>query len=127
MNTFIPLLGRLCLAVLFARSVVTKIMDPDELAARLIDKGMPLPEILGVVVIAFELIGTLLLIVGWKTRYAALLLILWLIPVTIIMHPPDDPKQIGAFLKNLGLIGGLLFLYRSDAGEWSVDGLQKKR
>lgn len=121
MNNWLPLLGRVLMCALFLKSTYGKIMNPAELTSKLVEKAMPAPDVLTWIVIAMELAFTVMILVGYKTRLAALGLVIWLIPVTFVMHPPNDDKQLGAFMKNLAIIGGLLFIARSGAGEWAVE------
>ena len=55
-----------------------------------------------------EIGGGLLLLTGFKARYAALALALFLVPVTLVFHNPAHQDQMVNFLKNLAIIGGLL-------------------
>ncbi len=121
MNTWLPLLGRVLMCALFLKSVYGKIMNPEELTSKLAEKTMPMPDVLTWIVIAMELVFTVMILVGYKTRLAAFGLIIWLIPVTFVMHPPTEEKQVGAFMKNLALIGGLIFIAKAGAGEWAVE------
>jgi putative oxidoreductase len=121
MNNWLPFLGRVLMCALFLKSTYGKIENPAELATKLAEKAMPLPDLLAWVVIAMELIFTVMILVGFKTRLAAFGLIIWLLPVTFVMHPPNDDKQLGAFMKNMAIIGGLIFIARSGAGEWAVE------
>ncbi len=121
MNTWLPLLGRVLMCALFIKSAFGKIEDPEGLASKLAEKAMPLPDVLAWVVIATELIFAVMILIGYKTRLAAFGLILWLIPVTFVMHPPTEEKQLGAFMKNMALIGGLIFIAKAGAGEWAVE------
>lgn len=121
MNNLLPLLGRLLMSALFLKSAYGKIENPTELVSKLIEKAMPLPEVLPGIVIAMELVFPVMILVGYKTRLAAFGLVLWLLPVTVVMHPPNDDKQLGSFMKNLAIIGGLLFMAKSGASEWAVE------
>lgn len=121
MDTYIPFFGRLCMCALFFNSVFSKISDPGGLMTTLAEKGIPLPEVTAWVVIIVELVSPILILIGYKTRWAALALVLWLVPVTIVMHPISDAKQKGNFLNNFALVGGLLFVAKAGAGKWSVD------
>lgn len=68
------------------------------------------------VAIGLELIGAVLVLLGFKIRIGAVLLLLFLIPVTIIMHPfwfnvgSELKQELSIFLKNLSLIGALLYI-----------------
>lgn len=121
MDTYIPFIGRIFMCALFFNSVFSKIADPGGLMTTLGEKGVPLPEVTAWAVIIIELLAPILILIGYKTRWAAFALALWLILVTIVMHPITDTKQKGNFLKNFALIGGLLFVARSGPGKWSLD------
>ena len=84
---------------------------------------MPLAGLIAAVTVAFQLLGALSLILGYKIKLGSILLIVFLIPATLLFHNfIGDPSQINAFLKNVGLIGGLLMLINSGAGAVSLDG-----
>ena len=73
-----------------------------------------LPLLFGIALF-LELFGGVLLITGIKVRLGALSLLLFLIPVTALFHPfwfevgLDREREISAFLKNIALIGALLY------------------
>lgn len=68
------------------------------------------------VAIGLELIGAVLILLGFKIRVGAVLLMLFLIPVTLMMHPfwfnigGELKQELSIFLKNLSLIGALLYI-----------------
>ncbi len=76
------------------------------------------PILLGIALF-LEVVGGLLLFLGLKVRLGALLLLLFLIPTTLIYHAfwfeigPDLHREFATFLKNLALIGGLLYIAAS--------------
>lgn len=121
MDTYIPFFGRIFMCALFFNSVFSKMSDPGGLVTILAEKGIPFPEITAWIVIIVELATPILILIGYKTRWAALALALWLLPVTLVMHPFTDAKQKGSYLKNFALIGGLLFVARSGPGKWAMD------
>ncbi|MGL6136758.1 MAG: DoxX family membrane protein, partial [Planktothrix sp.] len=72
--------------------------------------------------IVFQILGGLSLVLGYKTRLGAWLLILFLIPATVIFHNFwDIPSEKIDFLKNLSIMGGLLMITYFGAGPVSVD------
>lgn len=83
--------------------------------------------------IAAEIGGGLALLVGWQTRWAALGLVLFLIPTTLIFHhfwdlpEPEHAAQRIQFSKNLAVMGGLLGFAALGAGAISLDGWIAKR
>jgi putative oxidoreductase len=120
-------LGRIFLALLFVVSGIGKITGYAGTAALMASKGLPMVEILLPLTIAVELGGGLMLAMGWKTRWAAALLFLFLIPTTLIFHQfwGIDPKLVQMqkvnFLKNVAIMGGMLMVLAAGAGAWSVD------
>jgi putative oxidoreductase len=73
-------------------------------------------------VIAVELIGGILLVVGWMTRWAALALAGFTLIAALYFHTDfADRMQIINFMKNLAITGGLLVLFGQGPGRWSLD------
>ena len=87
----------------------------------MIGQQLPLGALLAAGTVIFQLLGSLSLLLGYKVKIGAALLIVFLIPASLIFHNPTDPMQLNAFLKNLGLIGGLLMLIYTGAGAASLD------
>jgi putative oxidoreductase len=77
--------------------------------------------------VAFLLFGGLSVLLGIRARAGAVLLILFLIPVTLIFHDfwncsgQDRVFQSINFMKNVGLGGGLLMVLGFGAGELGLD------
>ena len=76
--------------------------------------------------IAIELIGGILLVIGWQTRWAATAIFLFLIPTTLIFHPfwavaAGKQMEMIQFMKNLCIMGGMLYVMAFGAGPLSVD------
>ena len=117
MSKAILLLGRLLLALIFLYSGYHKLADPSGPTMRLADKGVPLPEILAIAGGAIEILGGLMMGLGYRLRLGAVLLIVFLIPTTLLFHPPTDAGQTTQFLKNLAILGGLLVVVGADAAE----------
>ena len=114
------LLGRIFLSAVFIKSSIGKIFDPASTQQYMASAGIP--GWLLFPTIAVLLIGGLSVLVGYKARYGALLLIGFLIPTTLIFHNIfADASQEIAFMKNLGLIGGLLMIHAFGPGAISVD------
>jgi len=120
---YIPLAARICLSIIFLRSGIGKILDFSGTQQFMNANGIPLAltGILLAAAIIFQLVGGLSVLLGYKARWGALILILFLVPTTLIFHNPFAPQQMIAFLKNLGLIGGLLMVNYTGAGSISLD------
>ena len=89
--------------------------------------GVPYASALVYVAAIAEIIGGLMVMTGFLTRPGAVLLVLYLVPVTIIMHGfwnaagQERTMQFVQFMKNLSIIGGLLMIVAFGPGKWSVD------
>ena len=138
-NDLALLLGRICMASVFLPSGIAKLLGYGKFAASLAGKtllfGVPLPfpEGLALAAVAIEVIGPILLILGFEIRWIALIMIAFVVMANITSHRywelEGDLRRANStnFYKNIGLIGGLLFLYVSGAGAWSWDGWRSRR
>ena len=121
------LVGRVLLAIIFIKAGFGKIGGWEATAANMAAKGMPLVPLFLALTIAIELGGGLLLAAGYKARWVALLIFLFLIPVTLIFHPfwGIDPAQVrgqmNQFLKNAAIMGGMLMVFAFGPGAYSMD------
>jgi putative oxidoreductase len=74
------------------------------------------------VVIATEVIGSLAIMLGWKTRIVAVLLAGFSLLTAIVFHHNfADQMQMIQFLKDVSIAGGLLLLVAKGAGPLSID------
>lgn len=96
--------------------------------------GVPLPDILVPASGLIAVIGGLSVLFGFHARVGATLLLLFLVPVTFIMHDfwnLSDPlmaqNQMTHFLKNIALIGGACLIAFYGAGPVSVDVNKNKK
>jgi putative oxidoreductase len=121
------LAGRVLLALIFVFSGFGKISGFEGTAGYMAAKGMPMPQVLLVGAIAVEFLGGLMLVFGWKTRWAALTIFAFIIPTTLIFHnpigaPADQVQaQMINLMKNLSIMGGMLMLAAFGPGAWSLD------
>jgi putative oxidoreductase len=120
------LLGRILLAAIFVISGYGKIGSFSTTAAYMATKGLPMPEVLLALTIFIELGGGLMILVGWRARLAALVIFLFLIPVTYLFHPfwladaASVKNQMNQFLKNLAIMGGMLYVLANGPGALSL-------
>jgi putative oxidoreductase len=78
-----------------------------------------------ILVIAVEMLGGILLIAGYKVRWASYALIGFTLLATYYFHfLAGDVLQT---LKNLAIIGGLFYVAANGAGMWSVDSWRKMK
>ncbi len=119
---FAALLGRILIALLFIPAGWGKVSGFAGTAGYIASKGLPLPEVGAAIAIVVELIGGVMLLVGFKTRWAAAALFLFLIPTSVFFHPFwADPSQATSFWKNIAIMGGVLYVWAFGAGRLSVD------
>jgi putative oxidoreductase len=122
-----PLAGRILMALIFLISGFGKLTNFAGTAGYMAGKGMPMAEFLLVGAIIFELGGAIMLVIGWKVRWGALLLILFTIPATLMFHnlwavdAAQYQNQLNHFMKNVAMIGGLLYMMAFGAGPLSLD------
>jgi putative oxidoreductase len=120
MNSYIHLLGRFLLALIFIVSGVGKISDPAGAAGYIQSVG--LPGFLVWPTIALEVLGGIAIVIGFQTRIAAFALAVFSIAAAALFHTNfTDPMQNIMFMKNLSMAGGLLLLAASGATAISVD------
>jgi putative oxidoreductase len=119
-------LGRLLFSLIFLMSAPMHFMSGAIQHAA--SQGVPMASVLVPASGVLALVGGLSVLLGWKTRFGALLLILFLIPVTLMMHRfwgIDDPQtamlQRVMFMKNVSMLGGALILAYFGAGPISID------
>ena len=123
----LSLLGRIFLAAIFVVSGVSKISGFEGLVGQIAAKGFPAAQVFAVATIVIEVGVSLMLIAGWKARWAAFLIAVFTAIVTVFFHNfwamPEAQKmmQQTQFLKNLALIGGLLMVVAFGPGRLSVD------
>jgi putative oxidoreductase len=116
LNRWGQLLAYLLLACIFIWSGWGKLMNPHATAAVMSAAGIPLSGLLVFAAIAVEIGGGAALALGFKRSMAALLLSLFLLAATLSFHNfwrfagPEQPGQFVQFLKNMAILGGLLFV-----------------
>ncbi len=119
---YLPLAARICLSLIFFKASISHILGFQGTQAMMTEKGLPLAGLLLVGTVVFQLLGALSLLLGYKVKIGSILLIIFLIPATLVFHNPlAAPDEINNFLKNIGLIGGLLMVIYAGAGKLSLD------
>jgi putative oxidoreductase len=122
------LVGRVLLAAIFIILGFAKISGFAVMSDFAAANGVPMPDVAIMVAIVVELVGGLMIALGWKTKLAAFAVILFLIPVTYYFHTNfADPMQMTMFLKNLSIMGGLFFLKAYGPGKYSLDAMMAKK
>ena len=128
----LALLGRLLIAALFIPAGIAKIGGFAGTAGYIASKGLPLPEVGVVIAIVVEVAVAAALLVGFKTRWAALVLALFTLAAATIFHnywalpQAQQMMQQLLFTKNIAVVGGLLAFVAFGAGAFSLDARRAK-
>ncbi len=141
------LVGRVLLIVIFLSSGVNYIFDWNKFVTMLRDQltvlpGTPLAEhrealapILLIGAAVFLLAGGLSILLGFFTRIGALLLVAFLVPTTVIFHNfwayesdgMEHVVEMSNFLKNIGMLGGLLVVMAFGPGWFAADTFVRRK
>jgi putative oxidoreductase len=126
------LIGRVFLGWIFLRSGYGKIFDIPAYATTYPGRG--LPTFLAYIAVPAEFFCGLALILGFATRYAVLVMVVFMLVATFSSHrywefteAAARRAQDGNFYKNMAMLGGFLFLFVVGPGRLSVDGWLRKQ
>jgi putative oxidoreductase len=121
------LLARVFIAALFLVSGTRKLLAYAATVGYFAKLGFPAAEAFTVIAIVIEIGGGLMLVAGWRTRWAAWALIVLVAVATAMSHrfwqfdAAQQVNQMNHFLKNFAVIGGLLFVASFGPGRLSID------
>lgn len=125
MRALVPI-GRVLFALIFVASIVGHFSSAEitEAAAH----GVPMASVLVPLAGIIALLGGLSVMLGYRARFGALLLLIFLVPVTLVMHKfwglPDPQMAMMQrinFLENTSLIGACLLIMHFGSGPYSLD------
>jgi putative oxidoreductase len=120
MFNLIDFIGRLLISALFLISAYNKIFSIDGTMSWM--EGFGIPGFLLYPTIVLEIILPLFVIIGYQARLSAGLLSIFCLATAFIFHFDFiDQMQMIAFLKNIGLAGGFLFIVANGVKDWSID------
>src|SRR6185437_7529307 len=127
-----PLLSRLLISAIFVQGALGKILGWSGQASYMQSHQLPaklIPAMLGIALV-IEAGGVLCLLLGWNARLAAFVMFFCLLAVSVLLHnfwALHGAAAGGAqtqFLKNVGIMGGLLMIAAYGPGKWSLDSQQ---
>jgi putative oxidoreductase len=130
MNAYLSPLSRLLLSLIFILSGFHKITGFSYMSGFLAKLGWPAPSLWLTLAILIELLGGLGLLLGFKTRWSSLALIVFVLAATIFIHgallgsaadAAAKQDQIVNILKNIAILGGLLKYYIDGPGRYAID------
>ena len=127
-NDYVLLIGRCCLAAVFAISALSKFRrDPTEVKV-LANLHIPAPVSAEVLVGVCEVIGALALVLGAYAQIASILLALFMIVVSLAVltfWSPGDPapvraQKLNGFVANIAIVGGLIYVIAAGSGRLAL-------
>ncbi|HKT85334.1 MAG TPA: DoxX family protein [Novosphingobium sp.] len=109
MANWLPIVGRVLIAAIFILSGLSKIKDPAGTMAYIASAGLPLPAAALAGAVVVEVIGGVLLVVGYRVRIVAAVMALFSLVTAAFFHNNlADQNQFIHFFKNVAIAGGLL-------------------
>jgi len=125
-QTFAAPTGRFFLAIMFFMSGLTKISQYAGTQGYM--EAMGVPGSLLPLVILTEVLGGLAIILGWKTKYAAIVLAGFSIVSAILFHADfSNQAEMSNFMKNVAIAGGFLTLFVHSPGAFALDNRANKK
>ena len=134
MSDYLHTLSRILISIVFIvfgflqfTNIGTYAANPTIIKVAAMSGGILTPTIIAYLVAAIDLFGGILILVGYQTRWASLVLIVFVILTLFLAHNfwtmegPARAANQANFYKNLVIIGGLLLLYIHGPGRLSVD------
>ena len=123
MANLLDFLGRLFISALFLFSAYNKVLNYSGTVGWMESFGVP-GFLLGPT-IALEIVLPLFIIIGFQTKLSSILLAFFSLVTAVIFHSDfSDQMQMIAFLKNIGLAGGFIFIAINGPKDWAIE---KKR
>tara|TARA_B100001027_G_scaffold839_1_gene540 strand:- start:997 stop:1371 length:375 start_codon:yes stop_codon:yes gene_type:complete len=120
MSNLFDLIGRIFISLLFLINGYFKIQNYDGTLDWMESFGIP--GIFLTPAIILEIAAPILIIIGYKTKFAAALLSLFCLTTALIFHTDfSNQMQITSFLKNIALAGGFLFIVVNGSKKFSFD------
>jgi putative oxidoreductase len=127
----LALLGRILLAILFVTSGFSKITGFEGTVGYIASHGLPLAPLGAIIAILCEFVGGIALILGFMTRWVALIMAIFTIAAGVFFHnfwavPADQVMNMTIhFWKNVSIAGGMLMVAAFGPGAYSIDAKRK--
>lgn len=118
---YAPLVGRIFMGGFFLWNGIQGVLNFLATTDIFIKLGFPQPVVFAAIACTIEVLGGIALVVGYKTRLAAGLLIIYSSLVSAITFDISSAIQTQLFLANTAIVGGLLYICAYGAGRFSQD------
>ena len=120
----IELIGRVFISLIFLLAGVGKVFNYEGTISYM--ESFSVPGYLLIPAIIVEILFPLLVIIGYKTKFSALILALFSLLLALVFHTDfSNQMQLMSFLKNFAIAGGFLIIFVRGAGKYSMDLLLK--
>jgi len=133
LQSLISLVGRVAISQIFILAGWDKMYKLAETAKDLDALGIPMSQTVAIVAVVMSLMGGLLVLMGWGTRFGALLLSVLVVAITYYTQAfwGAEPEQAQAllegFMMNLTILGGTIYIIAFGAGGFSIDGRKRSK
>lgn len=118
----VSLIGRVLLGVFFILGGVSKVGSPTIYQSYIAAVGLPLPVVAYFASMTLELVGGILLVVGFHVRIVAACFAVFCLATAAIFHNNfADQNQMIHFLKDIAILAGLLQVIAYGPGKLSLD------
>ena len=116
----IDVVGRIFLSAIFLINGVGKIFNYEETIQYMENFNVSGNLIIPAIIV--DILFPILLIIGYQTRFSALVLSLFTLTLAVIFHTDfSNQMQLISFLKNIAIAGGFLIIFVNGAGKYSID------
>ena len=116
----VEILGRILLSAIFLINGIGKIFNYEGTIQYM--ENFDVPSYLIIPAITVEILFPILLIIGYYTKFSALVLSLFTLVLAVIFHTDfSNQMQLMSFLKNIAIAGGFLIIFVYGPGKYSID------
>ena len=116
----VEILGRIFLSAIFLINGIGKIFNYEGTIQYM--ENFDVPSYLIIPAITVEILFPILLIIGYYTKFSALVLSLFTLVLAVIFHTDfSNQMQLMSFLKNIAIAGGFLIIFVYGPGKYSID------
>ena len=116
----VEILGRILLSAIFLINGIGKIFNYEGTIQYM--ENFDVPGYLIIPAITVEILFPILLIIGYYTKFSALILSLFTLALAVIFHTDfSNQMQLMSFLKNIAIAGGFLIIFVYGPGKYSLD------
>ena len=129
---YIPLIGRILFSMIFLLTIKGHFSGGT--IAYAASAGVPMANVIVPISGIIAVLGALSIILGFKTKIGGWLIVIFLVPVTFMMHQFWSVKdqmamqiQMVNFMKNMSMLGGALLIIYFGAGPISIDNMKKSQ